>query len=202
MFEFGPIALRSVERDDLKKIHEWENDSEVMFYSRGRPHNIRSYDEVVKRYEEDLKNDRHLEYMVTQIDTNEAIGSAVIRLESWGGVNRGNIGTYLDRKYWNKGIGKLVTLSLLELAFYYLNLEKCDAWSIEYNKRAHKVLEACGFKQCGRERSSAFVLGKKWDWYCFDILREEYVSIRDSLLKNYLGDAYTNYIKRWKFTEF
>jgi RimJ/RimL family protein N-acetyltransferase len=48
-------------------------------------------------------------------------------------------------------------------------MERCEAWSVEYNHRAHKAVEACGFKRGGVVRRAAFVNGRKWDGYHFDI---------------------------------
>jgi len=195
MFEFGPIKLRAWEREDLKRVHQWENDFETMLYSRGMPHQTKSYDQVVQYYEEEMKREDRLHYIVELKETEEPIGTAVIRLRTWGGVKRGNIGTYLDKRYWNKGLGKIITLALLEISFYYLNLEKCEACSVEYNKRAHKVLEDCGFKRYSVSRKSVYLFGRKWDWYCFDILREEYIEKREELLEKYLGDYAMEYLK-------
>jgi hypothetical protein len=82
------------------------------------------------------------------------------------------------------------------MCFNQLNLERCEAWSVEYNRRAHKTLEACGFKRSGVTRGSAFVNGRKWDGYHFDILRDEYLNIREDLLKKTLGDRLEEYVKR------
>jgi RimJ/RimL family protein N-acetyltransferase len=160
------------------------------------PQEMKSYDPVVKYYEKEIEREDRMHYIIELRDSKEAIGTAVIRLNKWGNVRRGNIGTYLDKNYWNKGLGKIITLALLEISFYYLNLEKCEACSIEYNKRAHKVLEDCGFKRYGIERKSMFVLGRKWDWYCFDILREEYLQIREELLRKFLGEYYEEYKRK------
>ncbi len=196
MLEFGPIKLRAWEREDLKKVHEWENDFETMLYSRGMPQQVKSYDAVVKYYEKEMEREDRLHYIVELRDSREAIGTAVIRLENWSGVRRGNIGTYIDKNYWNKGLGKIITLALLEISFYHLNLEKCEACSIEYNKRAHRVLENCGFKRYGIERKSAFVLGRKWDWHCFDILREEYMQMRKELFSKILKEDKDEYMEK------
>ena len=198
MLEIGTIILRAWEKEDLKNVYRWENDFETMLYSRGAPHQIKSYEQVMQYYDEEMKREDRVHYMIELRDTNEPIGTAVIRLNNWGGVRKGNIGTYLDKKYWNRGLGKLVTLGLLEIAFHFMNLEKCAACSIEYNKRAHKVLEYCGFKRYGVERKSVFVLGKKWDWYCFDILQDEYLHIREELIRKILKKQSEEYLRRTK----
>ncbi len=199
MIEFGPIILRAWEREDLKKVHAWENDFDIMLYSRGSPHQVKSYEEVVRFYEEELKREDRLHYIVVLRESQEAIGTAVIRLHEWGDVRRGNIGTYLDKRFWNRGLGKAITLALLEICFIHKNLEKCEACSIEYNKRAHRVLEECGLKLYGKSRKAVYVLGKKWDWYCFDILREEYMEKRDEFLNTVLKEDKKNYLSRFPF---
>jgi len=37
MFELGDIRFKPVEKDDLKLLHKWENDFELMMYSRSKP---------------------------------------------------------------------------------------------------------------------------------------------------------------------
>jgi RimJ/RimL family protein N-acetyltransferase len=87
-------------------------------------------------------------------------------------------------------------VALLEMAINQLNMERCEASSVEYNHRAHKVLEESGFKKGGVERRSAFVNGQKWDRFRFDILRDEYLSVRMDLLKQALGDRLKDYLER------
>jgi RimJ/RimL family protein N-acetyltransferase len=85
---------------------------------------------------------------------------------------------------------------MLEMAFFHLNQERCDAWSVEYNKRAHKALEACGFKKTGVPRETSFVNGKRWNSYYFDIMKKEYLEMREELLKKTLGEKLDEYLKK------
>jgi RimJ/RimL family protein N-acetyltransferase len=87
-------------------------------------------------------------------------------------------------------------MALLEMSFIHLNMERCQAWSVEYNTRAHKTLESCGFKKGGVVRSTVYVAGKKWGSFHFDILREEYIDIRMDLLKKMLGEEVDAYLAR------
>jgi RimJ/RimL family protein N-acetyltransferase len=97
---------------------------------------------------------------------------------------------------WGKGFGKQITVALLEMCFNQLGLERCEAWSVEYNVRAHKSLESCGFKKVGVVRQATFVNGRKWDGFHFDILREEYLQRRMDLLKETLEDKLEEYLRR------
>jgi diamine N-acetyltransferase len=202
MFEFGSVRFRPVEKEDLKLLHGWENDFELMVYSRGRPLNFASLVQLEKLYDDWVKDEKELHFVIEFVDSKEAIGVARLRREDWGNVKNADIGTYIGkRELWGKGLGKQITAALLEMAFLQLNVERCDAWSVEYNRRAHEVLGACGFKRGGAARQSHFVHGRKWDDCHFDILREEYLKGREDLLKHILGEKVDEYLARISVNE-
>lgn len=197
MFEFGSVRFRPIEREDLKVLHEWENDFEVIMYSRQKPINFVSMAQLEKQYEDWVKDEKEIHFLVELADTKEPVGTARIERSEWGNVRAATIGTYIGKKeLWEKGLGHQITVALLEMCFNQLNMDRCDAWSVEYNRRAHKVLEACGLKKGGFVRQASFVNGREWDGYHFDILRDEYLATRDTLLRKTLGDKFEEYIKR------
>ena len=197
MFEFGDLRFRPVEREDLKLLHEWENDFEVIMYSRGKPINFVSMAQLEKQYEEWTKDEKEIHFIIERIDLKEAIGIARIEKSDWGNVRNAGVGTYIGKKeLWGKGSGKQITVALLEMCFNQLNMDRCEAWSVEYNRRAHNALEACGFKKGGVMRQAEFVNGRKWDGFHFDFLRDEYLTIRMDLLKQVLGNRLEEYVKK------
>jgi RimJ/RimL family protein N-acetyltransferase len=197
MFEFGDIRIRPIEREDLKLLHEWENDFEVIMYSRNMPINFVNMPQLEKRYEEWVKDEREQRFIIELVNSKEAIGIARLEKEDWANVRSADVGTYIGKKeLWGKGYGLQITVALLEIVFNQLNMDRCGASSVEYNMRAHKVLEKCGFRKTGTVRQSAFVNGRKWNRVYFDILREEYLKIRMELLKNILGDKLDLYIQK------
>lgn len=197
MFEFGNIWLRPTEREDLKLLHEWENDFELIMYSRSKPINFVNMAQLERQYEEWVKDEKELHFIVELADSKEVIGIARMRLGEWGNVKSADVGTYIGKKnLQGKGLGRQITVALLEMAFNQLNIERCEAWSVEYNNRAHKALESCGFKKVGIVRDAAFVNGRKWDGFHFDILRDEYLLLRKDLLKQTLGDKLEEYLKK------
>ena len=196
MFELGDIRFRPVEKDDLKLLYKWENDFELMMYSRSKPLNFVSMEQLERQYDKWMKENKETHFIVELIDTSEPIGTAVIRKEEWSNVKNADIGTYIGKEYWSKGYGKQITVALLEMCFIFLNMERCEAWSVEYNTRAHKTLETCGFKKGGVMRQTVLVNGKKWNSYHFDMLREEYTNIRQGLLGKTLGEKLDKYLKK------
>ena len=197
MFEFAELRFRPLEKEDLKLLHAWENDFELMMYSRSLPLNTVSMVQLEERYAEWMKSEKNIYFIIENMESNEPIGFASIRREIWGNIPGADIGTYIGKKeFWEKGLGKKITVALLEMSFIHLGVEHCQAWSVEYNTRAHRALEACGFKKGGAVRNTVLVAGRKWGSFHFDILREEYMDIRMNLLKKALGDSVQEYIKR------
>jgi diamine N-acetyltransferase len=197
MFEFGRVRFRAMEKEDLGLLHTWENDSELIMFSRSRPLNFVSMAQLEKQFEDWMKDDRELHFIVELKDSKEAIGIARLQRQDWSNVKGVDVGTYIGKKeLWGKGLGREITVGLLEMAFNQLNAERCQAWSVEYNRRAHAALEACGFKKGGVLRQMVFVNGQKWDSYHFDILRDEYAKSRIDLLKQTLGDKADEYIRK------
>ena len=196
MFQFGNILFRPTEKQDLELIHTWENDAELMMYSRSKPLNFPSMTQLEKEFEERLKEEKHLRLIIELVDTKEAIGIARLEQRDWGNVKTGHIGTYIAKKeLWGKGLGRQITVALLEMAFIQFNAERCDSGSVEYNSRAHKTLMWCGFKKSGTYRKIHHVNGRKWDHFYFDILREEYLDGRMELLRKTLEDKLEQYLK-------
>jgi RimJ/RimL family protein N-acetyltransferase len=197
MFEFAGLKFRPMEKEDLKLLHVWENDSELMMYSRSQPLNSATMTQLEERYAEWMKNEKNIYFIVENMESNEPIGFASIRREVWGNVPGADVGTYIGKKeFWEKGFGKKITIALLEMSFIHLGLEHCQAWSVEYNTRAHRALESCGFKKGGVVRNTVYVAGKKWGSFHFDILQEEYMNIRMNLLKKVLGDDMDSYLEK------
>jgi RimJ/RimL family protein N-acetyltransferase len=153
--------------------------------------------QLEKQYEEWVKDEKEIHFIVELANTREPVGTARIERFEWGNVRGAGVGTYIGKKeMWEKGLGHQITVALLEMCFNQLNVERCEAWSAEYNRRAHRVLESCGFKKGGVMRQVSFVNGRRWDGYHFDVLREEYLSIREDLLKRTLGDKLEEYMRR------
>jgi len=77
---------------------------------------------------------------------------------------------------FGKGIGTKVTNMVLEYAFTTLKLHRVDLRVLEYNKRAIRCYEKCGFVQEGIEREGAYIEDEYVSDIMMSILQHEYVS--------------------------
>src|SRR6266571_2306322 len=92
------IVLRALERDDLKLIHKWQNDEEVMRLARSQPDhakNLKGEDATTRRFGIEEKSSEKL------------IGWCSISYSSWAKrYTSADIGLAIGEKdRWRKGYG-------------------------------------------------------------------------------------------------
>jgi len=61
-----------------------------------------------------------------------------------------------NRDYWNKGYGADAITALLDYIFRETNLERIYLKTLNWNTRARKCFEKCGFKQYGQSVRDGF----------------------------------------------
>ncbi len=195
MLEIGRIRLRAFNRDDLHLVECWENFHEGTLYARGQPMVFKNMDEIKKQYEEYLENEDKHRFIIELRENDKAIGFASYEDHSRD-VRNATIGAFIGNKeYWNKGLGKEVTLALCEMLFFQHRYDRLSAWSSSINLRSQHVLKDIGFEHSGTSRKSGYLYGKRIDWYMYDILREEYMPERKKLLDTYITET-KEYIER------
>jgi len=102
------------------------------------------------------------------------IGHVRLTVSSWHDRNaRLSIGIY-DRRFWSGGYGTEAMRLLLRYAFDDLGLHRVDLRVIDYNARAIRAYEKCGFVREGVLRESALVDGVWHDDVVMAILEREY----------------------------
>jgi RimJ/RimL family protein N-acetyltransferase len=90
---------------------------------------------------------------------------------SWVGIGIG------DPEYWGKGYGTEAMRLILNFGFGHLNLRRVTLNVFEYNQRAIRSYEKCGFKVEGRLREWMVRGGERFDLIFMGILREDWEAI-------------------------
>lgn len=170
------LSPRNVE--DVEKITEWMNDFEITDYTG------RSYQTMTLQNEKaylEKEQDNKSVFAIIDLQTDEIIGN--VGLHDINNINRtATLGIFIGNKdYRSKGYGTEAIKLILDFGFNYLNLNNIDLALMEFNKRALKCYEKCGFKEIGRRRKCKFINGRYYDSILMDILSEEFTK---SYIKN------------------
>lgn len=83
-----------------------------------------------------------------------------------------------DKDYWSRGYGGDAVNTIVEYAFDCLDIYRVDLRVYEYNERAARCYEKCGFKYEGRTRKSAFIDGQYYDEILMGLLKSEFIKGR------------------------
>ena len=91
---------------------------------------------------------------------------------------RAMLGIFIgEEEFRGRGYGTEAVKLTLDFGFNMLNLNSTALYVIEFNKRAIKAYEKCGFKYAGKKRQAKILGDEKFDMVLMDILAEEYKSI-------------------------
>ncbi len=165
--------LRAIEREDIPTFVKWLNDPEVRHY-------LEMYLPMSKAEEEgwfeaQLKDDSS---RIFAIETEEGVHIGNISLGDLDWKNRNAfLGIVIgEKEYWEQGYGTDAVIALLDFAFKEMNLHRIYLFTYDFNQRAIRCYEKCGFRHEGRARQAHFQDGRYHDHILMGILREEFLN--------------------------
>lgn len=149
------LELLEIENSIINEIAEDSEDlfnmSEVWLYPKGTP------TQMIFSVKKDGK----------------LIGELKFRNIRW--FNRkAELSIILKKEEQNKGTGTEVIKTVIEYAFFKMNLHRLEAEVIETNAASRKLVENFGFKKEGVLREAKFQNGKFINIYRYGLLRSEY----------------------------
>ena len=172
------IYLSPINSEDAEIYTEWMNDFETTDYT-GRSWQTISL-EAEKRFLEN-EDEEGQRFSILDLNNDKIIG--IVGLHNINYIHRTAIlGIFIGNKdYRDKGYGTEAIRLILDFAFNYLNLNNIKLNVFEFNQRAIKCYEKCGFKKIGARRKANYTNGKYYDVISMDILKEEF---KESFIRN------------------
>ena len=172
------IYLSPRNSEDVEIFTEWLNDFETTDYT-GRSGILTTLDSERKYLQENASPEAN--FVIVTLNSNKMIGT--VGLEQINHINRkATLGIFIgDKEYRSKGYGTEAIRLILDYGFNYLNLNNIKLDLMEFNERALKCYQKCGFKEYGRRRKCNFLNGKYYDTISMDILAEEF---KEKYIKN------------------
>jgi RimJ/RimL family protein N-acetyltransferase len=87
---------------------------------------------------------------------------------------RGDVGYWLGKPYWGRGLMKEALTAVLDLSFGDLDHEKMEAEVFTGNERSIRLVESVGMRREGTIRSGHHKRGRWVDTHIYGILRDEW----------------------------
>jgi RimJ/RimL family protein N-acetyltransferase len=121
--------------------------------------------------------DRHF-FMIHSLAEDKPVGLVELSGFNWAagdcwvGIGLG------EPEIWGKGYGFEALNLILRYAFRELNLRRVTLNVFEYNPRAIRCYEKCGFQHEGRARSAMNRDGRRWDILYMGCLRDEWEALQ------------------------
>ncbi|MFW6013568.1 MAG: GNAT family N-acetyltransferase [Candidatus Nanoarchaeia archaeon] len=166
------ILLRKLKLKDTDDIYSCVNDKEVIKWlvSLPWPYKREHAKEFIKKSFSQKKKKTAFDFAICFPDDNRVIGC--ISLNKIDNVNRkAEIGYWLSRKHWGKGIMSEALWLIERFAFKDLKLNRIYAYVLEENRSSAGVLEKRSFKNEGKLRKNQKIRGKYYNTIIYSKLR-------------------------------
>lgn len=166
------VCLRPYDDSDMPYLLQWYNDYELnrlAGWSNGKVSASRLKYNMSRSFGSDPLN--------LMIDNLEGKPIGTIQLYEIDEQDKScKLGIRIgDPKYWSKGYGTDSVTTLLRYAFLNMGLFRVSLRVYEFNERAARCYEKCGFKYEGRSRKSAYIDGDYYDEILMGVLKSEFL---------------------------
>jgi len=168
------VILRAIEREDLPRLCQFNNDVEVELAGIGDPPLPQALARLQAEFDQQVsKGGRDAPWFAIEADGKLIGPCALHRFDEIARTCELGIGIG-DKVYWGRGYGRDAIRLLLHWAFRYRNVLKVWLTTMATNERALRAYRACGFVEEGRLREHAWSDGKYVDLVYMGILRDEW----------------------------
>jgi len=172
------VVLRRHVSGNLAAFHRWYADPEIARLARYQEAPMRP-DEIDRFFAARVLGTEALAMAVHEKATNRLIGTcAFSQLDADNGSALYHI-TIGEKDAWGHGYGTEATWLMLRHAFETLGLHRIALYVFEFNERAIRAYQRCGFVVEGRARESIFREGRWWDELAMSVLESDWRRIRD-----------------------
>lgn len=179
MLKEKSVTLRAVQRADLERLCQFNNDIEVELAGGGDPPIPQSLARMQAEFDADAaKGGRDGTHWAIEVD-GQCIGQcALFQFDPVAHTCAIGI-TIGDKAFWGKGHGRAALQLLVDYAFRLHNQRRVWLTVNSNNPRAIRAYTACGFVEEGRLRKHVWSNGQYIDLIYMGLLQEEWKANAD-----------------------
>jgi RimJ/RimL family protein N-acetyltransferase len=169
------VVLRRHRNEGLAAFQRWYSDPEIARLTRYQE-TAPTPEEIQRHFYARVMSTDMLGMAIHIRDTDRLIGScAFSQLDGDHGGALYHI-TIGEHDCWGQGYGTEATALMIDHAFGPLGLHRVALTVFEFNARAVRAYEKCGFKVEGRAREVILRDGRYWDEIHMSILADEWAA--------------------------
>jgi len=162
------FKLRKFKKNDEESLRKNVNHIEIYRNTLAIPYPYTKKDaESWIKYNLKLQRKKNPESVNFVIDINKqaagCIGFSKINKKH----NNAELGYWLGKKYWNKGIMTKAIYRATRYGFNELKLKRIYAYTFVFNKKSQRVLEKADFEYEGKLRKYVIKKGKYYDCFLY-----------------------------------
>lgn len=148
------LKLRPLEREDLKFVHDLDNDANIMRYWFEEPYE--AYVELVELYDKHIHDQMERRFILDM----SGVSIGLVELIEIDYIHRrAEFQIIIDPAHQGQGHGEKATRMAMDYAFLVLNLYKLYLVVDNENKRAIHIYEKIGFEVEGVLKHEFFING-------------------------------------------
>lgn len=178
--ELVRLTMEEPETRARAEVH-WMRDSEFHRLADSDPARLHSEKALKAWFEKQVENGfspERYSFTVRTLSEDKFIGFLglwvdLIHSEAWVGIGIG------EREFWSQGYGTDMMKLCISYVFNELGMERLSLGLHEYNPRALRSYEKCGFRLEGRTRKDLMREGRRYDSLWMGILREEWLQMQN-----------------------
>ena len=169
------VKLRKLKISDADFLLRQAKDKEITKYSYviPPPFRLEKAKEFIKKTHREIRKKTSYEFGIEFKKSKELIGTIVLSDINYRNKNA-DVGFWLSKKYWGKGLAKESLDLILNFGFKKLKLERIQARILDKNTRSQELLKNFGFTYEGRLRKKTFFKNRWYDDLIYGLLEEEY----------------------------
>ena len=172
----GKITLRDKAPEDAWKDYVWRSDEEISKLDAAYPLKMK-FEEFLRLYKDQLRYPTPASRRLS-IDTLDGkfIGNCMYYdLDT---INRqAEIGIVIgDKEYWNNGYGYDALVTMLDYMFSHTDVRRLYLHTLDWNKRAKRAFEKCGFTPVKPVRRNAL------DFIRMELAKDHWMATREDKL--------------------
>ena len=170
--ETDRLILNFPEEKDIPKITAILNDE---IFSKNTVNIPYPYTEESAKFwislaEQGFENKSQYVFAIRLKENSEIIGGIDLGIDKR--FNKAELGYWIEKKYWNKGIATEVGNAIIKFGFENLKLKRIFATHFDFNKSSGKVMEKMGMKKEGILHSHTFKNGEYQNHILYAIIKE------------------------------